>query len=98
MKSNASRLLRIMVLEKELQASRDLQRETQSELDLKGRMMATLLCFRDKQLTADMADLIHENSALRGAAERWKERARNLGQERRGLIEMAGAHIDCRGL
>ena len=49
MKSNATRLMRITKLEMELQSQRDLQRETQAELEEKGRMMQLLLTYRDTQ-------------------------------------------------
>ena len=68
------------------QAQRDLQRETQAELEEKGRMMQLLMVYRDKQLTKDMAALLHENSELTGEAERWKVRAKSLEHERRGHV------------
>jgi hypothetical protein len=87
MMSNATRLMRITRLETELQKQRDLQRETQAELEEKGRMLQLVLTYRDKQLTREMAELLHENSELTDAAERWKERATSLAHERRGHVQ-----------
>ena len=87
MKSNATRLMRITRLETELQKQRDLQRETQAELEEKGRMLQLVLTYRDKQLTREMAELLHENSELTDAAERWKVRATSLAHERRGHVQ-----------
>ena len=87
MKSNATRLLRITKLEMELQAQRDLQRETQAELEEKDRMMQLLLVYRDTQLNKEMTELLHENSELTDAAERWKVRAKSLAHERRGHVQ-----------
>lgn len=87
MKSNATRLMRITRLETELQKQRDLQRETQAELEEKGRMLQLVLTYRDKQLTREMAELLHENSELTDAAERWKVRATRLAHERRGHVQ-----------
>ena len=87
MTSNATRLLRITKLEMELQAQRDLQQDTQAELEEKGRMMQLLLTYRDKQLTKEMAELLHENSELTGEVERWKVKAQSLMHERRGHVQ-----------
>lgn len=64
-----------------------LQATVEEELQLQTRMLDALLGFRDKEVTREMHELMHQKIVLRDKADKWKRRARTLEAERKCFVE-----------
>lgn len=87
LRKNAKRLVQIATQQREIEGERNRNRLMVEEMVKQTKMLDLVMSFRDKESAKDYHEVLHENVELRERADRWKDRAELLQQERWGFVQ-----------
>ena len=98
-RSLAKRLMHIAMLERTIEEQKRKEQTLTNELVKHTQMLDQVMNFRDKESAREFNELLQENAELTEKCERWKERAKELQQERWGFVQkFRSAQVQARQL